>query len=44
MKRNLHLPLERNSRAYSSIPNLLMTRGFDATLSFFCTVFIFSLD
>ena len=41
MKRNPH---PTPAGKYSSIPNLLMTRGFDATLSFFCTVFIFSLD
>ncbi len=28
----------------SSISLLLLTRGFDATLSFFCTLFVFSLD
>lgn len=27
-----------------SIPGLLMSKGFTATLSFFCTLCIFSLD
>ena len=34
----------RTAKRHASIPVLLLTQGFDATLSFFCTLFVFSLD
>lgn len=40
MKRTARHP----ARVNASIPVLLMTQGLDATLSFFCTLFVFSLD
>lgn len=38
-QRNVRMTLDK-----ISIPGLLMTRGFNATLTFFCTLCIFSLD
>lgn len=31
-------------KTHFSISTLLLTQGFEATLSFFCTLFVFSLD
>lgn len=44
MKRSTHRSFRLDAHGYASIPGLLLTRGFDATLSFFCTLFVFSLD
>jgi len=44
MKRSARRNFAQDALAHASIPRLLLTRGFDATLSFFCTLFVFSLD
>ncbi|MDD2928885.1 MAG: hypothetical protein PHP05_01865 [Sideroxydans sp.] len=44
MKRTARQSLGHNAQLHNSISGLLLTRGFDATLSFFCTLFVFSLD
>jgi hypothetical protein len=36
--------VRRTAKHHASIPVLLLTQGFEATLSFFCTLFVFSLD
>ncbi len=44
MKRNAHNTYAHTAQQRTSIPGLLLTRGLDATLSFFCTLLVFSLD
>jgi hypothetical protein len=44
MKRTARHTLGKNAQGQISIPGLLMSKGFNATLTFFCTLCIFSLD
>lgn len=44
MKRNTRQISAKNAQGQISIPGLLMSKGFNATLTFFCTLCIFSLD
>ncbi|MFH2134202.1 MAG: hypothetical protein ABII81_03365 [Pseudomonadota bacterium] len=44
MKRIARQISARHAHEHISIPGLLMSKGFNATLSFFCTLCIFSLD
>ncbi|MDD2701433.1 MAG: hypothetical protein PHH36_09370 [Sideroxydans sp.] len=44
MKRSVHRLSAKHAHDHISIPGLLMTRGFNATLAFFCTLCICSLD
>ncbi len=44
MKRTARHTKDCRTHSRISIPGLLLTKGFDATLSFFCTLCIFSLD
>lgn len=39
-----NLTAEYTEKTGYSIRTLLFTQGFEATLSFFCTLFVFSLD
>ncbi len=44
MKRSVRQSALYDANGQVSIPVLLMSKGFNATLSFFCTLCIFSLD
>ena len=44
MKRTARRTPGNNAQGHISIPGLLMSKGFNATLTFFCTLCIFSLD
>ncbi|MFH0933826.1 MAG: hypothetical protein V1879_01330 [Pseudomonadota bacterium] len=38
------LTAESAEKTFYSISTLLLTQGFEATLNFFCTLFVFSVD
>lgn len=44
MKRSVRHTSAHHADGRISIPGLLMSKGFNATLTFFCTLCIFSLD
>ncbi|MHB1117470.1 hypothetical protein [Sideroxydans sp.] len=44
MKRSTRQASIHHADGRISIPGLLMSKGFNATLTFFCTLCIFSLD
>ena len=44
MKRSVRSTSVHHADGRISIPGLLMSKGLDATLTFFCTLCIFSLD
>jgi hypothetical protein len=44
MKRNVRQTSVHHADGSISIPGLLLSKGFNATLAFFCTLCIFSLD
>lgn len=44
MKRSVRQSAVHDVHGQFSIPGLLISKGFNATLTFFCTLCIFSLD
>lgn len=44
MKRSTRQSSVHQADGHISIPGLLISKGFNATLTFFCTLCIFSLD